>query len=147
MTSDGQRKNRFKVLCPERIMWIMLLLLWAVPLGIAALAVARALNGTQLLQPNERKLLFDETKSTGLSPGMAAKFAGACVVFFIVGLLQGVLLTSMSALVFVVIPLLTGGAAVAVVILWIRTAPRAKRIRRLTYSQRWTGRLADIFFK
>lgn len=126
-------------------MWIMLLLLWAIPLGIAALAVARALNGAPALQANERKLVFDETKSTELSPWMAGKFAGACVVFFVAGLLQGVLLPNMSRLLFVVIPILTGGAAVAVLILWIRTAPRARRVRRLTHSQTRAGRLADIF--
>ena len=127
-------------------MGIMLFLLWTFPLALAVLAAIRSADGTPLLKANERKLLFDETKITKLSPSMVVKFVAICVLFFIGGLLQGILLPNMNIGLFILVPLLTGGAAILALTLWIRSAPRGRRIRRISLLRTRPSRIGDIFF-
>jgi hypothetical protein len=127
-------------------MWIMLLLLWTLPLSIAVIAAIRSAEGTPLLKANERKLLFDETKPTKLSPWMVIKFVGICVVFLLGGLLQGLLLPNMNIVLFVLVPLLTGGAAILALTVWIRSAPRGRRIRRISLIRTRLSHIGDTFF-
>src|SRR5688500_11107646 len=100
-------------------MWIMLFLLWVIPITIAILAWARVMDGMPALNDNYSDLFFDDTKETESGPWLALTFSALSVVFYILGLFQGIILPNLSSLCFVIVPLLTGSAAILIVALWL----------------------------
>ena len=104
-------------------MWTMLFLLWTIPSAIGVIAFAKVKDGIPAFNDNQRKVLFDETKETEFGPWLGLTFAGLAGVFFMLGLLQGIILPNLGLFWFVIIPLLTGTAAVLILGRWLRSAP------------------------
>jgi hypothetical protein len=127
-------------------MWIMLLLLWLPPLALGLIVLKRAADGTRALKKNERELFFDETLDTELSPWMGVKFAALAVGFFIGGLVQGVILPNLGVFWILATPLLSGGAAILLLALWLRSGSGVRRVFREKTSESQTRRSAGIFF-
>ena len=126
-------------------MWTMIFLLWLIPIAIAVLVLVRTADGMPVLKENERELLFDETRDTEFGPWLALKFAALALVFSLLGLLQGIILPNLSSLWFVAGPLLTGTAAILVLIVWLRSAPAHRR--RFQNRTSPISRLADMLFR
>src|SRR5688572_13605079 len=127
-------------------MWIMLFLLWVIPITIAILAWARVMDGMPALKDNERELFFDETKETEFGPWLALTFSALAVVFFILGLVQGIILPSLGSVWFVIGPLLTGSRGILVRALWLRSGQRQSPggQNRISRMHTRAARVADI---
>ncbi|MGH7854825.1 MAG: hypothetical protein ACREP3_15365 [Candidatus Binatia bacterium] len=130
-------------------MWTMLFLLWIIPIAIGVLAFARAVDGMPALKNKERELLFDETKTTELGFWLGLTFAVLAVAFFGLGLIQGIILPNLGSFWFVTVPLMTGGAAILLLALWLRSAPPHSRRfqKRISRIQTRATRIADILFR
>jgi len=130
-------------------MWIMLFLLWVIPITIAILAWARVMDGMPALKDNERELFFDETKEAEFGPWLALTFSALAVVFFILGLVQGIILPNLSSLWFVIVPLLTGSAAILILALWLRSGqPQSLGFQnRISRMHTRAARMAEILFR
>jgi TctA family transporter len=128
-------------------MWKMLFFLWLVP-GVAALiALSRAANGAQPIRAAEWQLLFGKSKQTNVSVWLWFAFAGLAIGFFILGVVQAVVLPNFDGFWGAVAPLFTGAAAAVLLILLLRAGssrPRnqLRRYRRATARPR---RLSDLF--
>jgi hypothetical protein len=131
-------------------MWGLLFFLWAVPLALGVLLLARSADNKPLLKTKERTLFFDETKRTELRPWPLLQLAALAVLFFSAGVAQALILPNLSGFWFVLGPLLSGGAAVLLVALWLRSASapaarqRPRNWRLLRDLRRYmAGELAD----
>ena len=103
-------------------MWfINLLFLWLVPIALGLVVLNRIANGAPALNHNERQLLFDDTKISEVTPWLAAKFAALAVMFFAIGVAQGVIVPNLHFAWVAVISVLTGGVATLLVALWLRS--------------------------
>src|SRR6185295_597992 len=104
-------------------MWVInLLLLWLVPATLGLVVLSRTASGTSALTNRERRLVFNGATFSGLSPWLATKFALLAVTFFAIGLLEGVALPNLPFAWMALFSALTGGAAVVLVALWLRSA-------------------------
>ena len=126
-------------------MWIMLLLLWLAPLALGLMVLKRAADGMPTLNRHERDLFFDETQKTELSPWLGFKFAALAVVFFIGGLVQGLILPNLGIFWMLAAPLLTGATAILFVALWLRSKSTVKGVfhRRISLTERRAHRIAN----
>jgi hypothetical protein len=127
----------------------MLFLLWIIPITLGIIAFVRVIEGMPALKPNERALLFDETKETQFGVWLAITFAALAVVFFVLGLVQGIILPNLSGFWFVIVPPLTGSAAVIIVVLWLRSAPPQFQgfQNRISRMHSRAARMADTLFR
>jgi hypothetical protein len=107
------------------------------------------MDGMPPLKPNERELLFDETKETEFGVWLAITFAALAVVFFMLGLVQGLILPNLSSFWLVIMPLITGGAAMVILVLWLRSSPpQFQRFQnRLSRMHTRAARMADTLFR
>jgi hypothetical protein len=112
------------------IMWIILILLWLVPLSLGLVIAARMLGGLPAVSEGEWRALFRNRSDFKLSLLMGLSFTIFAVVFFFVGVLQGVVLINVGSLWLLMVPLLTGLAALALIVLWLRIGARETRMRR-----------------
>jgi hypothetical protein len=130
-------------------MWIMLFLLWIIPITLGIIAFVRVIDGMPALKANERKLLFDETKETEFGVWLAITFAALAVVFFMLGLVQGIILPNLSGFWLVIVPLLTGSAAVTILVLWLRSSPPQFQgfQNRISRMHTRAARMADTLFR
>lgn len=109
-------------------MWTMLLLLWSVPLALGILVLARVAEGSPALSGNESQLFFGDSKDMTLSPWMALEFVVLALLFFILGIFEGLVLANFGALWLVVVPLLTALGAMLILAYCLRSAPRARPV-------------------
>jgi hypothetical protein len=116
-------------------MWIMLLLLWSIPLALGLIALARAANGTAPMSDYETRLIFGKTKEMRLSVWMGIKFAVLALCFFVVGFVEGVILLNFGVAWIAMASLLTGLGAILLLVLWVRSEPSDRR--RLGQQARW----------
>jgi hypothetical protein len=130
-------------------MWIMLFLLWIIPITLGIIAFVRVIDGMPALKANERKLLFDETKETEFGVWLAITFAALAVAFFMLGLVQGIILPNLSGFWLVIVPLLTGSAAVIILVLWLRSSPPQFQgfQNRISRMHTRAARMADTLFR
>jgi hypothetical protein len=110
-------------------MWIILVLLWLLPLALGIVVAARVLAGLPVASKDEWRALFRDTKNFKVSPWMGFTFATLAIVFFLIGVLEGLVLINVGSYWLMVVPLFTGLAAMLVVILWLRTGARETRTR------------------
>jgi hypothetical protein len=110
-------------------MWIMLVLLWLLPVALGIVIAARTLGGLPAVSAAEQHLLFRDTKEFKLSVWMALTLSICAIGFFFIGVLEGLVLTNIGTYWLVLVPLLTGVAAVLLVVLWLRLGARATPIR------------------
>ena len=125
-------------------MWGLLFFLWIIPLTLGAFLVFRSAGGEPVLNKNERELFFDERKRTHVDLWLAIKLAVLVVIFFLAGLVQGIILPNLSGFWFVTGPLLTGSAAILLAAMWLRSAAPPRRSRR-SRGKRLVPDLRDYF--
>ena len=121
-------------------MWIILVLLWLLPLALGVVVAARVLAGLPAASNDEWRALFRDTKNFKVSPWMGFTFATLAIVFFLIGVLEGLVLINVGSYWLMVVPLFTGLAAMLVVILWLRTGARETRIRHTVRHRVREGR-------
>jgi hypothetical protein len=125
-------------------MWIILLLLWLVPLTLALVVAARVLGGLPAMSQDEWHALFPDTSDFKLSLATVLSFTIFALMFFFFGVLQGIVLINIGSFWLVLVPLLTGFAALLLVLLWLRTGGRASRIGRSVRPSVHYRRLRDM---
>jgi ABC-type bacteriocin/lantibiotic exporter with double-glycine peptidase domain len=96
---------------------------------------------------NEWRALFRDKSDFKLSISTGLSFTVFAVMFFFIGVLEGLVLISIGSYWLVLVPLLTGLAALLLVLLWLRTGTRETRSRRPTqagvHHQRARGMLSQ----
>jgi hypothetical protein len=126
-------------------MWTSLVLLWSVPFAAALLILLRAAEGRSAASWT---VLFGETNDLDelpLSPWMALKFGLFAIVFFVVGVLQGLVFVNFGIAGKVLAPLLTGVGAMLLIAHWGRSGVRRYRLHRHTFgSTRGESRNSSI---
>jgi hypothetical protein len=115
-------------------MWIILILLWLVPLSLGLVLAARVLGGLPAVSEHECRALFRDKSDFKLSISTGLSFTVFAVMFFFIGVLEGLVLISIRSYWLVLVPLLTGLAALLLVLLWLRTGTRETRSRRPTQA-------------
>ena len=127
-------------------MWIILVLVWLVPVSLGVVIAARVLGGLPAVSDDEWRALFGDRNDFKLSIWMALTFAIFAVMFFFIGVLEGLVLINIGSYWLVLVPLLTGLAGLLLVLLWLRTGARETGIRRPARSgvrhQRTRGMLS-----
>ena len=111
-------------------MWIILILLWLAPVSLALVIAARVLGGLPAVSQDEWHALFPDRSDFKLSLATALSFTVFALMFFFFGVLQGIVLINIGPFWLVLVPLLTGFAALLLVLLWLRTGGRDSRIGR-----------------
>ena len=121
-------------------MWIILLLLWLLPVALGIVVAARVLGGLPAVRNDEWRTLFRDTKNFKLSLWMGLTFTTFAVMFFFIGILEGLVLPNIGSYWLVLVPLLTGTAAMLLVIVWLRTGARENQIRHAVRPRLRDGR-------
>ena len=121
-------------------MWLILMLLWLLPIALAIIVAKRLSDGAPAVSKEEWRLFFGDTKEIKLSFWRAVTFAVFAVLFFIVGVFEGLTLVNLGPVLLVIVPLLTGLVAMLLIVLWLRSRARAKQIPyRITAPSRAHG--------
>jgi hypothetical protein len=110
-------------------MWIILVLLWLLPVSLGLVIAARLLGGLPAVSREEWRALFRHRSDFKLSLLMGLSFTIFAVMFFFVGVLQGVVLINVGSLWLLLVPLFTGLAALLLILLWLRIGARETRMR------------------
>jgi hypothetical protein len=111
-------------------MWIILILLWLLPVSLGLVIAARLLGGLPAVSRDEWRALFRDRSDFKLSLLMGLSFTLFAAMFFFVGVLQGIVLINVGSLWLLLVPLFTGLAALLLILLWLRIGARETRMRR-----------------
>jgi hypothetical protein len=111
-------------------MWIMLIVLWILPGSLGLVRAARLLGGLPAVSRDEWRALFRDRSDFKLSLLMGLSFTIFAVMFFFVGVLQGIVLINVGSLWLLLVPLFTGLAALMLILLWLRIGARETRMHR-----------------
>ena len=125
-------------------MWIILILLWLAPVTLALVIAARVLGGLPAVSQDEWYALFRDRSEFKLSLAMVLSFTIFAILFFFLGVLQGIVLINIGSFWLVLVPLLTGFAALVLVLMWLRTGAGDSRIGRLLRAGAHNRRLRDM---
>jgi hypothetical protein len=98
--------------------WKTLALLWLVPIAAGLVVLARISQGRPALSDDERLWLVSDGEERPLSPLFWLKFGTLSILFFAVGVLQALVVINLGGWLLAV-PLLTGVAAMFVVLYWL----------------------------
>ena len=121
-------------------MWIILILLWLFPVALGIVIAARVLGGLPAVNETEWRAVFGDTKDFKVSIWMALTFTVLATVFFFIGVFEGLVLPNIGSYWLVVVPLLTGLAALLLVVLCLRTGARRTPVRHTIRSRRIDSR-------
>jgi hypothetical protein len=116
-------------------MWIILILLWLVPVALAIVIAARILGGLPAVNEDEWRALFRDTKDFKVSIWKGLTFTTLAIVFFFIGVFEALVLPNIGSYWLVLMPLLTGLAAMLLVILCLRTRERQSPLRHSVRSR------------
>ena len=116
-------------------MWIILILLWLLPVALGIVIAARVLGGLPPVNQAEWRALFRNTKEFKLSIWTALTFTTLMPVFFFIGILEALILPNIGSYWLVLVPLLTGLAAMLLVIVCLRTGGRQSPVRQSLRSR------------
>jgi hypothetical protein len=111
-------------------MWIILILLWLLPVSLGLLIAARVLGGLPAVSEHEWRALFRDRIDFKLSIVMVLAFTILSIMFFFVGVLEGLVLINIGSSWLVLVPLFTGLAELLLVLFWLRMGPRQTRSGR-----------------
>ena len=78
-------------------MWIILILLWVLPVSLGIVIAARVLGGLPAVTREEWRALFRDRKDFKVSIWMGLTFTIVAMIFFFVGVLQGLVLTNIGS--------------------------------------------------
>jgi hypothetical protein len=126
------------------IMWIILILLWLAPVSLALVIAARVRGGLPAVTQDEWTALFRDRREFKLSLAMVLSFTIVAILFFFLGILQGIVLINIGSFWMVLVPLLTGFLALVLVLLWLRLGGRDSRIGRSFRAGVHHRRLRDM---
>lgn len=125
-------------------MWIILILLWLAPVTLSLVVIARVLGGLPAVSRDEWYALFRDSNEFNLSFSMVLSFTFVAILFFFLGVLQGIVLINIGSFWLVLVPLLTGFAALLLVLVWLRMGARNSRSDRLFREGIHQRRLRDM---
>jgi hypothetical protein len=125
-------------------MWIILILLWLAPVALGLVVAARVLGGLPAVSEDEWYALFRDRSDFKLSLAMVLSFTVIAMIFFFFGVLQGIVLLNLGSFWLVLVPLLTGFAALVLVLVWLRTGAPGSRIGRSLRPSVHYRRLRDM---
>ena len=111
-------------------MWNLILFLWLIPTALAILVGSRLWSGMPALNRNQRRALFDERRPRELTPWLMIKLAVLASSFFMIGLVEGVILLNLQFVWLALAGSLTGSAAILLSALWVRSNSQLPRIFR-----------------
>jgi hypothetical protein len=97
------------------------------------------LGGLPAVSKDEWRALFRDRSDFKLSLAMVLSFTIFAVMFFFFGALEAIVLINLGSLWLVLVPLLTGLAALLLVLLWLRTGTLETPIRRTSKPAYITG--------
>jgi hypothetical protein len=126
-------------------MWTMIMLLWLIPLTLGAVVVVRMAIGIRPIKREEWRLLFGKSKQPTLSFWMGLKFAALAIGLFILGVTEAVILPNLGTFWFLLAPLLTAGATILLLAMWLRSGSTSFRMQPKHTAG--GSRVADIFFR
>jgi hypothetical protein len=116
-------------------MWIILILIWLLPVALGIVIAARVLGGLPAVNQTEWRALFGDTKDFNVSIWMALTFTTLAIIFFFIGVLEGLVLPNIRSYWLVVVPLLTGLSALVLVVLCLRTGAPQSPVRQSVRSR------------
>ena len=119
-------------------MWEIIAFLWLIPLALGFAMLARVAGGSPAITADERQLFFGDTTEPTLSLWSGIKLALLSVLFFFVGVAQGLMLINMGFTWMVLVPLVTALAAIIILAWWLRSASR-KTPQKDTAQERENG--------
>lgn len=125
-------------------MWIILILLWLAPVTLGLIITARVLGGLPAVSRDEWYALFRDRNEFKLSLPMVLSFTFVAILFFFLGVLQGIVVINIGWFWLVLVPLLTGFAALLLVLAWLRVGARNSRIGRSFQEGIHQRRLRDM---
>jgi hypothetical protein len=100
-------------------MWKIIGLVWLIPLASGIFMLARVLHGNPALSAQEWLFFFGDTEDKSLSRWWWVKLGLLSFLFFTVGLFEGLIVINIGGWLLAV-PLITGLAAMFVVLRWLR---------------------------
>ena len=109
-------------------MWKIMMLLWSVPIALGIVMLARLVEGSPPVSDKEWQLFFGDRKEMTWSPWLAVEFVALAVVFFIIGLFEGLVLVNLGSLSLAAAALITGLAAMLLVAGCLRFKSRKNQI-------------------
>lgn len=109
-------------------MWTIILLLWLIPIALGIVMLVRAGDGAPAITEKERRLFFGEAEEMTLSLWVGLKFAVISVLFFCVGLVQGLVLINLGPVLLLLVPLLTALGAILLLLQLVRSASSEERV-------------------
>ena len=121
-------------------MWIILILLWLIPISLGIVIAARILGGLPAVNKTEWRVLFGDTKDFKISIWTGLTFTTLAVVFFFIGVFEGLVLPNIGSYWLVLVPLFTGMAALLLVVICLRTGQRRTPLRHTIRSRRIDSR-------
>lgn len=109
-------------------MWTIILLLWLIPIALGIVMLVRVGDGAPAITEKERRLFFGEAEEMTLSLWVGLKFAVISVLFFCVGLVQGLVLINLGPVLLLLVPLLTALGAILLLLQLVRSASTEQRV-------------------
>jgi hypothetical protein len=109
-------------------MWTIILLLWLIPIALGIVMLVRVGDGTPAITEKERRLFFGKSQQMTLSLWVGLKFAVISVVFFCVGLVEGLVLINLGPVLLLSVPLLTALGAILLLLQLVRAASSEQRV-------------------
>src|SRR6516225_8819105 len=106
-------------------MWKIIVLLWSIPLALGLVIVVRMVGGTPAISDKESRFLLGNHQEMTFSLWMGFKFGVVSVLFFVVGVVEGLALTNIGSAWLVSVPLVTGLGVILVLVRWVRCAGQA----------------------
>jgi hypothetical protein len=128
-------------------MWIILVLLWLLPVALGIVIAARVLGGLPAVNEDEWRVLFRDTKDFKVSIWMGLTFTTLAIVFFFIGVFEGLVLPNIGSYWLVLVPLLTGVAATLLVIFCLRTGGRHSPLRHSVRSRGGATRSRRVLYR
>jgi hypothetical protein len=122
-------------------MWLSLVLLWIIPLVVGLVLLARVMQLKPLLTDQERHLLFRGDEKTEWSHWFWFKFGALAIVFFLAGILDGLVLVNIEGI-WLIAPLVMGVAAILAALFLARNEQKDS-LWRLKNSVRPLGRIFE----
>ena len=105
-------------------MWEIIAFLWLIPLALGLAMLARVAGGSPAITEDEWQLFFGDTTEPTLSLWAGIKLALFSVLFFFVGVAQGLMLINMGFTWMVLVPLVTALGAIVILAWWLRSTSR-----------------------
>ncbi len=105
-------------------MWKIIVLLWSIPLAVGVVILIRKVRGTSAISDKESRFLGNSQEMT-LSLWMGFKFGLVSILFFVIGVVEGLILTDIGFVWLLSVPVVTGLGALLAAVRWVCSAGQA----------------------